>query len=135
LFSHGPSDSASKASRTRFRASQYHTPAVPIATYFPCLASCEIGLVPDTLADLGMKGASPVLDTDGMVMIQSFHNTAQDTMQTIVVHAREPVVNVAVELQEVTSELIRKQPRRNMIQSMTLRIYDSGLRPVSTSIL
>jgi hypothetical protein len=76
-----------------------------------------------------------VLDTDGMVMIQSFHNTAQDTMQTIVVHAREPVVNVAVELQEVTSELIRKQPRRNMIQSMTLRIYDSGLRPVSTSIL
>lgn len=76
-----------------------------------------------------------MLDTDGMVMIQSFHNTAQDTMQTIVVHAREPVVNVAVELQEVTSELIRKQPRRNMIQSMTLRIYDSGLRPVSTSIL
>ena len=38
----------------------------PIATYFPCLANCEIGLVPDMLADLGMKGASPVLETDGI---------------------------------------------------------------------
>jgi hypothetical protein len=74
LTNHDPSDSASSASLTRARASQYHTPSVPTAIYFPCLAICDIGLVPDTLADLGIKGVSPFADT-GDILLRVVYRT------------------------------------------------------------